>query len=230
MWFCVVTHHNVISKFPSSEILLGPKRKHALNWGRVHLMGYWVCWLISNSSRHRFCPPVQISFRNTLKGVLVVSLQASVHSLQESSLVVSASLVVTSKTKTKMKTRTPWCWISYLGFSHSCCVDQVERLCFVLFAGINILVDFGEILIDTVWFGGALFAVNQTRKLDASWCSLDLLGCTVPAAFIILINIPSWDHGTPYLSANGLSLRPRRKTVASRAHFFNLLKCVLPKD
>ena len=97
-----------------------------------------------------------MSFRNTPKGELVVSPQDSVRSLQESSLVVSASLVVASKTTTKTKTRTTWCSISYLGFSRSCCIDQVERFCFVLFAGINIVVDFGEILIDTVWFGGAL--------------------------------------------------------------------------
>lgn len=132
-----------------------------------------------------------MSFRNTLKGVLVVSPQGSVHILQESSLVVSASLVVTSKTKTKNKNNLVLNFLSW--FQSVRCVGQVERFCFV--AGINILVDFGEILIDIVWIGGALFAVHQARELDTSWCSLDLLGCTVAAGFIILINIPSWDYG-----------------------------------
>lgn len=32
----------------------------------------------------------------------------------------------------------------------------------------NILVDFSEVLVAIVWFGGALLAVNQVRKLAAS--------------------------------------------------------------
>ena len=56
-----------------------------------------------------------------------------------------------------------------------------------MFSGINLLVDFGEILVDIVWFGRALLAVKQARKLDASWCCVYLLGLTVTPGFIVLI-------------------------------------------
>lgn len=143
--------------------------------------------------------------------------------LWESSVSVSVSFVITCKKSLGVKFPVIG-WVIHVPLIR---LRDYFSLFWVIFSTVNILIDFGEILADTVWFGGNSVCSKWSQK---TCCIMGLYG-------FAWLNCQSWlyhSYEHPFLgfcnsvliSLTVLVLRPKRKTMTSRAHFLNSLMCM----